>query len=234
MRKLSFSPSGELVVAVLDYYSPSHPEVEIGGELVVWCRISDPTAQSEASKLSWTCMGNVLLQTGAENRHLAGTSSIGWTHDDSLILAVPVDTSNVQPENGAPRTHYSALVSVTNWIEAHEKEGAIGSAPARTKGPGGIDMPGILTALPGFTESPHGMFVASWNDAKILGDNNTPSRSIKAILWAGKRICIAQIVCPTAYKSKIRLSPAVSILWTDVSQSSSLIYSLSFLEYSCL
>lgn len=214
---MSFSPSGELLAAVIDYYSTSSPEVEIGGELLVWCKASNSTL-SDANQLSWTCLGNVHLQTGSENRHLSGSSSIGWTHDDSLILAVPVDTSNIQPENGAPKTNYSALVSVTNWIQTPNRDGAGASFPARTKGPGGIEMPGRLTPLPGFTESPHGISVTSWNDSKVLGDNTAPSRSIKVLFWAGKRMCIAQVTCPTAEKSKFRQVPSVSILWTDVSR----------------
>lgn len=224
-----------MVAAVVDYYSPSLPGNKYPAELVVWCAGApvDEGASVDDTPIHWMCLGTVHLQTGSENRSTAGSSKLGWTHDDSLVLAVPVAVgdgakkgdSNERVEVGVQKSSNGCLLSITHWEENSTvlKSGDNRAYVAtRAKASGGIDMPGILAAFPFFSEQIGGMHVASWKgETYLVGDKNSEEKStIRVIFWSGKRMCIFEVMSPSAISSSTTRKgplPSVNLLWTDVS-----------------
>ena len=140
-------------------------------------------------------------------------------------LVVPDDITPV----GVRKSSNGCLISVTHWAEtsAAQQSGENRAYVAtRSKADGGIDMPGILAAVPFFNDKIDGMHVASWKEQDFLvGGESRPKQysTIRVIFWAGKKICMFEISCPaatnsaTATKKKTMCSPEVTLLWTDVS-----------------
>lgn len=238
VRSMSFSPSGLLVAAIVDYCSPSLPNSVYPAELVVWCATAPVNEADTEAALHWMCLGTVHLQTGAENRKTAGRSKLGWTHDDSLVLAVLVAVKSTLDNNrseqmasavGVKKSSLGCLISVTHWSETLPAAKSTDNSTyvaTRAKASGGIDMPGILASLPFFSEHVSGMHVASWNEKNFLvGENETSNRAsaIRIVFWSGKKMCIFEVTCPAAIdaaaSSKTVLAPTVSLLWTDVRHS---------------
>lgn len=129
---------------------------------------------------------------------------------------------------GAPKSTNGCLISVTHWAEtsaAQQSDENKAYVATRSKADGGIDMPGILTAVPFFNEKIAGMHVASWKEQNYLvGGESRPKQNstIRVIFWAGKKICMFEISCPaatnsaTAARKNSVCSPEVTLLWTDV------------------
>lgn len=236
VRAMSISPSGDMVAAIVDFYSSNIEKTAYPAELVVWCA-GAPTEADSANDpaLFWMCLGTVHLQTGPENRSSAGYSKIGWTHEDSLVLAVPVvidrsiSKNNEDESNqmGVQKSPNGCLLSVTHWAEAStaHQAGDKRYVATRSKAAGGIEMPGILAEMPFFSEKMAGMYVASWKEEKLLVGNTASAShesSIRVIFWSGKRICIFSVTCPASTeasivgKSKFEKAPTATLIWTDV------------------
>lgn len=234
VRRISVSPSGAMVAAIVDYYSPTLSASVYPAELIVWCAGAD--VDCATSPLHWLCLGSVHLQTGSENRPTAGKSQIGWTHEESLLLAVPVVAgcgdsdgcdSDVGEHLGVRKSSFGCLISVTNWEEVApvSRSGENKKYVAtRAKASGGIDMPGILAPLPFFTEIISGMIVATWSEKDYLRSDETSSNrssTVRVLFWAGKKICMFEVNTPVAIGSSVvgrqGSSPSINLLWTDVS-----------------
>jgi hypothetical protein len=240
VRNISFSPSGNMIAAIIDFYSSNLPSEAHPAELIVWCSAVSLAEEAVDNKLSWTCLGSVHLHTGEANRSLAGQAKVGWTHDDSLVLSVPVFSTEDRSSQNPLSSTYGCLLSVTHWFEKSvtAKSGDnMTYVATRSKADGGIDMPGLLIKLPMFHDIPVGMHILSWDESKLLvGSSVTQDTksaeyvtAFRIALWAGKRVSVFHCTCPSAScDNRLKQDPAVELIWSDVSILYSVTYSSNF------
>ena len=242
VRSMKISPSGNMISAVIDYYTEHLPVAAAPAELLVWCSGVSAAESSDEyeneESLKWVCLGSVKLNTGVHNRAIAGKSCIGWTRDDSLVLSVPCDASGDKaglysdPDAehrsssntgfvGVPRSNYGCLLSVTHWFESatvHVTRGDRQTYVAtRSKADGGIEMPGLFMSLPFFTEPAVGMHVVTWKENNAIRDSSTQDSTLRVIFWCGRRLCIFRVSYASSTSAIERSKPSASLIWTDVS-----------------